>query len=286
MSLEGALSSIAQIESAIADPMTLVAGATPAAAASTQASQASSAPTASAASFADVLQGASASGATQSLASVDALNSVYGISALDTLASDGASSSDGAAVDPAAQLLSLLGTGSLGSTSSTAALDSLTGASASGTLGADSSAGNQAIVRIAESQVGQIEQPFGSNDGPAIAMYRSAVAGAEPGEPWCAYFASWVAKQAGVPLGDAGQGFGAVADIWSWAQQTGRAITNGPGVEPQPGDLIVFGDQHVGIVTGVQPDGDIDTVEGNYDNQVVNNVRSPSEATGYVNMSE
>jgi hypothetical protein len=81
-----------------------------------------------------------------------------------------------------------------------------------------------------------------------------------------------------------GQGFSSVADVWSWAQQTGRAIPNGPGVVPAPGDLIVFGDEHVGIVTAVQPNGDIDTVEGNYDNQVVNNVRGPNEATGYVNM--
>jgi hypothetical protein len=117
-------------------------------------------------------------------------------------------------------------------------------------------------------------------------MYRSAVAGAEPGEPWCAQFASWVAKQAGIPLGEQGQGFSAVSQIWSWAEQTGRAIPNGPGVVPQPGDLIVFGDAHVGIVTGVQANGDIDTVEGNFDNQVMRNVRGPDEATGYVNMSE
>jgi hypothetical protein len=143
----------------------------------------------------------------------------------------------------------------------------------------------QSIVAIAESQVGQTEQPPGSNDGPAIGEYRSAVAGALPGEPWCAQFASWVAKQAGTPIGADGQGFSGVSQIWSWAQQTGRAIANGPGVVPAPGDLIVFGDAHVGIVTGVQPNGDIDTVEGNYDNQVVNNVRSPGEATGYVNMS-
>ena len=62
------------------------------------------------------------------------------------------------------------------------------------------------VVAAAESQVGQAEQPPGSNDGPAIAMYRNSVAGAQPGEPWCAYFASWAAAQAGTPLGDAGAG--------------------------------------------------------------------------------
>ncbi len=139
-----------------------------------------------------------------------------------------------------------------------------------------------AIVQIAESQVGQAEQPPGSNDGPAIAAYRTATAGAAAGEPWCAYFASWVARQAGMPLGDQGQGFGYVGDIWSWAQQTGRAIPNGPGVVPSPGDLIVFGDHHVGVVENVLPNGSIQTIEGNYSDQVSRVVRGAGEATGYV----
>ena len=148
-----------------------------------------------------------------------------------------------------------------------------------------SSDGNQAIVAIARSQIGVTEQPPGSNDGPAIAAYRAATAGATAGEPWCAYFASWVARQAGEPLGLQGQGLGAVRDIWSWAEQTGRAVPNGPGVVPQPGDLIVFGDEHVGVVDQVLPNGDIETVEGNYDNSVAQVIRSPTEATGYVRMS-
>jgi CHAP domain len=140
------------------------------------------------------------------------------------------------------------------------------------------------IVAIAESQLGQTEQPPGSNESPAIAQYRSATAGAVPGAPWCAYFASWVARQAGAPIGEMGQGAGAVADVWSWAQSSGRAIANGPGVVPKPGDLIVFGDEHVGIVRDVLPSGQIQTIEGNYENKVAANVRSASEATGYVEM--
>jgi len=143
--------------------------------------------------------------------------------------------------------------------------------------------GANEMVQIAESQVGQTEQPPGSNDSPQIALYRTASAGAQAGEPWCAYFVSWVARQAGMPLGNQGQGFGYVGDIWSWAQQTGHAIPNGPGVVPSPGDLIVFGDQHVGIVDKVLPNGDI-TIEGNYNNRVSQVIRSPSEASGYVRM--
>ncbi len=140
------------------------------------------------------------------------------------------------------------------------------------------------IVTAAETQLGQTEQPPGSNESPAIAAYREATAGAEPGAPWCAYFASWAARQAGEPIGAAGEGLGSVGAIWSWAQSSGRAIPNGPGVVPQPGDLIVFGDSHVGIVKEVLPSGQIATIEGNYENKVAANVRSPGEATGYVNM--
>jgi hypothetical protein len=155
----------------------------------------------------------------------------------------------------------------------------------SGLDAAGASSPGARIVAIAESQLGQTEQPPGSNESPAIAQYRSATAGAVPGAPWCAYFASWAAREAGEPIGALGQGAGAVADVWSWAQSSGRAIANGPGVVPQPGDLIVFGDEHVGIVRDVLPNGQIQTIEGNYENKVAANVRSPTEATGYVSMS-
>jgi len=154
-----------------------------------------------------------------------------------------------------------------------------------GLQGAGAGGGGERIVAIAESQLGQTEQPPGSNESPAIAEYRSATAGAIPGAPWCAYFASWVARQAGEPIGAQGQGLGAVSEIWSWAQSTGRAVTNGPGVVPKPGDLIVFGDEHVGIVRDVLPNGRIQTIEGNYENKVAANERSATEATGYVSMS-
>ncbi len=172
-----------------------------------------------------------------------------------------------------------LGTASIGALAGTSGLAGTTA------LAGPTSTPGQQIVRSAESQLGQTEQPPGSNESPAIAAYRTATAGAVPGAPWCAYFASWAARQAGEPLGANGEGIGSVGQIWSWAQSTGRAIPNGPGVTPQPGDLIVFGDEHVGIVRDVMPDGDIQTIEGNYENKVAANVRTPTEATGYVNMS-
>jgi hypothetical protein len=168
--------------------------------------------------------------------------------------------------------------------SAVAGASALGGAAMPGALTPATGAGASAIVQLAQSQVGQSEQPPGSNDSASIAMYRTATAGAAAGQPWCAYFVSWAARQAGEPIGAQGQGLGYVGDIWNWAQQTGRAVPNGPGVVPTPGELIVFGDHHVGIVDQVLPDGSIQTIEGNYNNQVSQVTRGAGEATGYVRM--
>ena len=140
-----------------------------------------------------------------------------------------------------------------------------------------------AMTLIAGAELGQSEQPPGSNDSPRIAQYRSATAGSGVG-PWCAYFVSWVARQVGMPLGDRGEGFGSVDALYAWAQRAGRAVPNGPGAVPRPGDLIVF-DEHVGIVEQVLLDGRIQTLEGNSSDRVSRNLRGNSEAAGYVRMS-
>jgi hypothetical protein len=278
MSVELVLARIAQIEAALSAPSaasaaTLTAAATPTSSAtSATTTAATSTPTATTAG----VGGSSATTASFADTLVSALAPEADATA--TLLDDGGTSSPAADQTTVSSALSqlLAADPALGAAGSTLATTP-TAASAGG--------GNQSIVQIAQSQVGVTEQPPGSNDSPTIAAYRSATSGAIPGAPWCAYFVSWVARQAGEPLGAQGQGFGSVADIWSWAQQTGRAVTNGPGVVPQPGDLIVFGDHHVGIVDQVLPDGDIETVEGNYDNSVSMVTRSPDEATGYVRMS-
>jgi hypothetical protein len=145
--------------------------------------------------------------------------------------------------------------------------------------------GASGALAAAQSQVGVAEQPPGSNDSPQIAQYRTATAGSGVG-PWCAYFVSWAASQAGTPLGEAGQGFGSVSALYSWAQRTGRATPAGRGVRPNPGDLIVWGGEHVGIVESVDADGSIHTIEGNSSNAVSRRTYGPDGggATGYVHV--
>jgi hypothetical protein len=257
MSVESTLAQVSAIRQALADPAMLVSSSAALSGGTEAPADDGTAGTGEEPSFADALAQAS-----------DSYQGTPGSAA--SLGEPGAYSATG-----------LTGTAGLGYSSQLQSANGIVGSS----LGAPGESAGARIVAIAESQLGQTEQPPGSNESPAIAQYRTATEGAIPGAPWCAYFASWAARQAGEPLGAQGQGIGDVSDIWSWAQSTGRAIPNGPGVVPKPGDLIVFGGEHVGIVRGILPNGQIATIEGNYENKVAANVRSPTEATGYVSMS-
>jgi hypothetical protein len=277
MSIEATLARVSAIKQALADPATMIGSGGPL----TGGTEAPAASTGSESAFASALKQASAGyeGASEgsSAATEEALDGTSSAAAGLPL---GASAT---ALPGATSLTSAAGVASPYSPQSMDGVVGASGLSSTGLAGQDSPGAR--IVAIAESQLGQTEQPPGSNESPAIAQYRTATAGAVPGAPWCAYFASWAANEAGEPIGPQGQGAGSAEDVWSWARSTGRAIPNGPGVVPQPGDLIVFGDEHVGIVRDVLPNGQIQTIEGNYENKVAANVRSPTEATGYVNMS-
>ena len=173
----------------------------------------------------------------------------------------------GSANSFAGMLQSAIGTGGAGAPSPTAPI-------AGGGRGS-------AIIAAAAGEVGQAESPPGSNDSPRIAQYRQATAGAPGPGPWCAYFVSWACRQAGVPLGDHGEGFGSVDALYAWAQRTGRAQPAGSSYTPKPGDLIVF-NEHIGVVESVLPRGQIQTIEGNSSDQVSRRTHAPSDAVGFV----
>src|SRR5689334_10596360 len=93
------------------------------------------------------------------------------------------------------------------------------------------------IVKLARKELahGVHEIPDGSNRAPAIYRYDLATTPHYYGAPWCAYFASYVAKRAGVPIGPGGRGLGYVPTIRSWAQASGKWTQR-----PRPGELITF----------------------------------------------
>jgi hypothetical protein len=85
-----------------------------------------------------------------------------------------------------------------------------------------------------------------------------------PCEPWCALFATWVWRQAGVGI----PAYAFVGDIYYWAAQYTQVLRGD--AMPAPGDAVLYGtgpenvstSVHVGIVAQVWKDGFIDTIEG------------------------
>jgi cell wall-associated NlpC family hydrolase len=85
-----------------------------------------------------------------------------------------------------------------------------------------------------------------------------------PCEAWCALFATWVWRQAGVPI----PSYPFTGTIYSWAAAHSRLLP--PWAIAAPGDAVLFGtgpqstasSVHTGIVAQVWPDGAMITVEG------------------------
>jgi uncharacterized protein (TIGR02594 family) len=150
----------------------------------------------------------------------------------------------------------------------------------------------QRMVQLAQAEIG-VSETGGNNESPRIREYRTATAGAEntPG-PWCAYFVSWLAKEAGAPIGAGGNGTGYVPTLKAWAQQEDRYSDFGT-TPPKPGDIVIFdwtGDgvaDHTGIVERVEPDGTVHTIEGNASDKVMRREYSAgtNDIDGYVRMS-
>lgn len=133
------------------------------------------------------------------------------------------------------------------------------------------------IARIARAELRRapVELPRGSDAGAAIARYDAATVGARPGQPWCAYFASWVARAAGHPIGPRGRGIASAGAMAAWARRTGRWSHR-----PTPGSVLVL-PAHVGVVVAVHG-ARITSVEGNWSNKVSRVERSAREPLGYL----
>jgi hypothetical protein len=139
---------------------------------------------------------------------------------------------------------------------------------------APEAASASAIVRVAESQIGQGAHPPGSQ----CTIYG-------PCEEWCSLFASWVWQHAGVPLPGPTTRYGYSGALYTWvAANSGHTLP--PTAKPTPGDTVFYGtgpneSLHVGIVQRVYPDGRITTINGNDDHNEVGIAGPffPSQAT-------
>ena len=135
------------------------------------------------------------------------------------------------------------------------------------------------VLQFAVGLVGMQEDPPGSNRGDKIDAWTKA-AGIDPGNPWCALFASAAYQQLA-----AGSPFGWIASAYKF-QQWGTANRKivPPGSVLLPGDIwvILRADfhGHVGLVGGVTPDKKILTCEGNSSDAVRGLVRGAGDLRG------
>lgn len=135
-------------------------------------------------------------------------------------------------------------------------------------------AGSTAIVKLAESQIGQGEHPEGSN----CTKYG-------PCEEWCSLFVSWVWQHAGSALPGVPGDYGYSGALYRWVEEHhGRVLP--ATARPSPGDAVFYGSGpghsvHVAIVSHVLTDGRIETIDGNNDENKVGTAGPflPTEAT-------
>jgi len=125
--------------------------------------------------------------------------------------------------------------------------------------------GDAAVVSEAESQVGYQDSPVGTYCNAYSAYWHagSECSNGDYSEEWCADFAAWVWRQAGVQFtyGDSSGDINAGAvSFYQWAVANGKWHAAGSGYTPQPGDAVVFGmnssgtyADHVAIVTSYTP---------------------------------
>ncbi len=125
----------------------------------------------------------------------------------------------------------------------------------------------QRIVTIASSQVGYATDPAGSFCNKFSAYWDAGTAACpngESSEEWCADFAAWAWRNAGVHVSygyGPGQINGAAVSFYEWALASGRWHPATRGYLAAPGDVAVYGlslgahpsAAHVAIVTDDPP---------------------------------
>ncbi len=125
-------------------------------------------------------------------------------------------------------------------------------------------------LQTAQGQLGQCEEPKGSNNGPMVNVYLASV-GLVPGYAWCQAFVYWCYQQAAIQLqeDDPVIKTGGALNCWNKTDAKQRITRSEAWAQPallKPGDQFIMnyghGAGHTGIIEKIE--GSIlHTIEGN-----------------------
>lgn len=127
------------------------------------------------------------------------------------------------------------------------------------------------VAAAAESQIG-VRETGGSNKGAELQKFFDSdwydPNGTLPGDEgyaWCASFVCWCVKEAGerVDLPFNRPRTPGAWDFENWARREEVELIKPAMREVRRGDIVVFKFSHVGIATGDEANGRVETVEGN-----------------------
>ncbi len=126
------------------------------------------------------------------------------------------------------------------------------------------------LLSVAASYVGVTEVPPKSNRGPEVDRF-NLEASAPLGSMWCASFVSYVILRAGVgtrPITSVQTIYNRAKNlgVWSSTPSVGAVFLQITGVHGLDG--VDAGHNHTGLVTAVNPDGSVQTIEGNASSMV------------------
>jgi len=125
---------------------------------------------------------------------------------------------------------------------------------------------DQALT-IAIGQVGQKENPLGSNWGHPVQDYLASIGIHFPAS-WCMAFVYWCFDHAAGQLAQPNPLFKTGGVLTQWTNRPlNRIIVAAPANPPKPGDIFIMdlgkGLGHTGIVELLGADGSLHTIEGN-----------------------
>lgn len=121
------------------------------------------------------------------------------------------------------------------------------------------------VIRIAEGELGVIENPYGSNSGARVRQYQASTDLPGTGWPWCGAFVEWVWTQARVDQAACSPSTAIMASL-------GRRL--GWVGDPVPGAAVVWPGTHTEILVAPAGGGNWHTIGGNVANGVRRKVRS------------